>query len=195
MRGNARARGCSNHRDHRRTGTSGSRHHVCLRADCYSHGCPCGYAGDRERACTCSSQQIGRYTKRISGPLLDRIDIHLDVPRVPYEKLTAIGPAESSATVRARVEAARARQRDRFSGTSAVTNADMGPGEVRQFCPLDAAGEQLMRAASRQMHLSARSHHRIIKLARTIADLAGADQISASHIAEALQYRPRELTV
>ena len=127
--------------------------------------------------------------------MLDRIDIHLDVPRVPYEKLTAVGPAESSATVRARVEAARARQRARFSGTTSVTNADMGPGEVRQYCPLDTAGEQLMRAASRQMHLSARSHHRIIKLARTIADLAAADQITASHIAEALQYRPRELTI
>lgn len=157
--------------------------------------CPCGYAGDRERACTCSHQQISRYTKRISGPLLDRIDIHLDVPRVSYEKLTAIGPAESSATVRKRVEAARARQRARFMGTTSVTNADMGPGEVRQYCPLDMAGEQLMRAASRQLHLSARSHHRIIKLARTIADLAAADEITASHIAEALQYRPRELTV
>jgi magnesium chelatase family protein len=113
---------------------------------------------------------------------------------VPYEKLTARGPAESSAAVRERVETTRARQQRRFAGTSIVTNADMGPGEVRQFCPLDAAGEQLMRAASRQMHLSARSHHRIIKLSRTIADLAGAEQIGAAHIAEALQYRPRELS-
>jgi magnesium chelatase family protein len=156
--------------------------------------CPCGYAGDRERVCTCSAQQVSRYTRRISGPLLDRIDIHLDVPRVPYEKLTARGPAESSAAVRERVEATRARQQQRFAGTSIVTNADMGPGEVRQFCPLDAAGEQLMRAASRQMHLSARSHHRIIKLSRTIADLAGVEQIGAAHIAEALQYRPRDLS-
>lgn len=156
--------------------------------------CPCGYLGDRERQCTCAQQQIARYTKRISGPLLDRIDIHLDVPRVPYEKLTARGPAEASARVRERVEAARAWQAARFAGTGIVTNADMGPGEVRRFCPLDAAGEQLMRAASRQMHLTARSHHRIIKLARTIADLAGAEQIGAAHIAEALQYRPRELT-
>jgi len=154
--------------------------------------CPCGYHGDRERACICSSIQIARYTRKISGPLLDRIDIHLDVPRVPYEKLTDRAAGEPSATVRARVEAARDRQRARFMGTPLLTNADMGPGEVRRMCALDTAGEQLMRAAARQMHLSARAHHRVLKLARTISDLAGVDQISAAHLAEALQYRPRE---
>jgi len=154
--------------------------------------CPCGYHGDRERACVCSSIQIARYTRKISGPLLDRIDIHLDVPRVPYEKLTDRAAGESSATVRERVEAARDRQRARFMGTALLTNADMGPGEVRRMCTLDVAGEQLMRAAARQMHLSARAHHRVLKLARTISDLAGVDQISAAHLAEALQYRPRE---
>lgn len=155
--------------------------------------CPCGYLGDRERSCSCSDQQISRYTKKISGPLLDRIDIHLDVPRVPYEKLTAPGPTEASAAVRARVEAAREAQRARFAGTLILTNADMGPGEVRKHCALDTAGEQLMRAAARQMHLSARAHHRVLKLARTIADLAGAAQVGAAHLAEALQYRPRAI--
>ena len=155
--------------------------------------CPCGYAGDPHRTCTCSAQQISRYLRRISGPLLDRIDIHLDVPRVPYEKLADRAPGEPSAAVRARVEAARTIQRERFAGTTMRTNADMGPGEVRRLCALDAAGEQLMRAAVRQMHLSARSHARVLKLSRTVADLAGAEQIAAAHLAEALQYRPREI--
>lgn len=153
--------------------------------------CPCGYAGDAERQCTCSSSVVTRYQKRISGPLLDRIDIHVDVPRVQYEKLAGERPGESSANVRARVAAARERQTRRFAGTRALTNADMGPAEVRVYCQLDAAGQKLMQAAMRQLHLSARGYHRVLKLARTIADLADSDNIGAMHLAEAIQYRPR----
>jgi magnesium chelatase family protein len=154
--------------------------------------CPCGFLGDPVKECTCSSSAIARYQKRLSGPLLDRIDIHLAVPRIEYEKLADDRLGEPSAAVRARVEAARAIQAARFAGTAVVTNAEMGPAQVREWCALDAAGEGLMRAAMRQLHLSARAYHRVLKLARTIADLAGAARVGATHLAEALQYRPQE---
>ena len=155
--------------------------------------CPCGYYGDTERACTCAPSAVTRYSKKVSGPLLDRIDIHVDVPRVNYEKLASDRPSESSQPIRARVQAARELQRARFAGTAAKlrTNADMGPAEVREHCALDAAGQSLMRAAMRQLQLSARAYHRVLKLSRTIADLAGAGAIAPAHLAEALQYRPR----
>lgn len=153
--------------------------------------CPCGYAGDSERQCTCPPSAVARYSKRISGPLLDRIDMHVDVPRVNYEKLTSERLGEDSATIRERVITARTVQADRFRGTALHTNADMGAAEVRQFCRIDSAGESLMRAAMRQLQLSARAYHRVLKLARTIADLGGAEQIGPAHLAEALQYRPR----
>ncbi len=154
--------------------------------------CPCGYAGDPVKACTCSSTMITRYQKRISGPLLDRIDIHVEVPRVEYEKLADNRLGEPSVAIRARVEAARQRQRERFKGTHTGSNAEMNPAQVREFCPLDATGQSLLKAAVRQLHLSARAYHRILKLARTIADLACSEQIQAAHVAEAVQYRPRE---
>jgi magnesium chelatase family protein len=153
--------------------------------------CPCGYYGDLVKECTCSNQMITRYQKRISGPMIDRIDIHIEVPRVEYEKLSDDRLGESSAQVQARVEAARERQRLRFASDGLLCNAEMGPGEVRQYCRLDETCSALMRTAMRQMQLSARAYHRVLKLARTIADLAGANQISPAHLAEALQYRPK----
>jgi magnesium chelatase family protein len=156
--------------------------------------CPCGYYGDPVKQCTCTSSIITRYQKRISGPLLDRIDIHVEVPRVEYEKLSDNRAGETSAAIRARVEAARRRQRERFAHTEGVTcNSEMRPAEIRDHCELDAAGQSLIKAAMRQLNLSARAYHRILKLSRTIADLAGSERIEAAHLAEAVQYRPRQV--
>ena len=153
--------------------------------------CPCGYWGDPTHNCTCSPAMVTRYQKRISGPLLDRFDIHAEVPRVEYEKLTADRAGEASAAIRVRVRAARERQQARFTGTPLICNADMGPAHIREYCEVDEAGKSLMRAAMQQLGMSARSFHRVLKLARTIADLEGAERIQAAHLAEALQYRPR----
>ena len=155
--------------------------------------CPCGYYGDPVRPCTCSSSTITKYQKRISGPLLDRIDIFCQVPRVDYEKLSDQRLGEPSSVIRARVESARQVQRDRFGAAGIACNADMRPAEVRKNCVLDETGSNLMRTAMSQFQLSARAYHRILKLARTIADLAGSEKISPQHLAEALQYRPRAL--
>jgi magnesium chelatase family protein len=155
--------------------------------------CPCGYYGDLAKACTCSMGVVTKYQKRISGPLLDRIDIHIQVPRVEYEKLSDQRVGEPSSVVRARVEAARERQRIRFNGSDVACNADMRPAEVRKFCGLDDTGRTLMKNAMNQLQLSARAYHRLLKLARTIADLAGCEHILPPHLAEALQYRPKEM--
>ncbi len=154
--------------------------------------CPCGFFGDPVRDCRCAPSAVARYQKRISGPLLDRIDIHLEVPRIDYEQLADRRPGETSEVIRSRVEAARDVQAQRFSGANILTNADMGPREVQLFARLDTAGEQLMRTAVRQLALSARGYHRVLKLARTIADLAGSEAVTTGHVAEALQYRPRQ---
>jgi magnesium chelatase family protein len=153
--------------------------------------CPCGYASDPVRECTCSSGAIAKYQRRLSGPLLDRIDIHVEVPRVDYEKLADRRDVERSAVIRARVQAAREIQARRFQGTKLTCNAEMGPAEVRAFCEVEAGGQSLLKAAMQQLQLSARAFHRILKLARTIADLAGAETIGVNHLAEAIQYRPR----
>lgn len=153
--------------------------------------CMCGYHGDPERACTCNPGSILRYQRRVSGPLLDRFDIHIEVPRVQFEKLSSERPGEPSAAIRERVYAARRRQRQRLQGTSMLNNAAMGAAELRSHCILDAACQSLMKAAMRQLNLSARSYHRVLKLSRTIADLEGNEQILPAYVAEALQYRPR----
>jgi magnesium chelatase family protein len=153
--------------------------------------CPCGYYGDPTHACSCSNSMITRYQKRISGPLMDRIDIHIEVPRIAFEKLTANRRGEPSEAVRRRVQAARSRQVERFAGTPLYCNADMGPSEVRSFCTLDETGRRLMKSAMSQLSLSARAFHRVLKIARTIADLGDSEAIEPAHLAEALQYRPR----
>ena len=153
--------------------------------------CPCGYYGDPVQECTCSLATVNRYQKRISGPLLDRIDIHVEVPRVDYDKLTTDRLGEPSQAIRERVEQAREYQRRRFEGRDLSCNAEMGPDMVRQVCRLDEAGRALVRAAMQQLQMSARAFHRILKLARTIADLAGSERIETPHLAEAIQYRPR----
>jgi magnesium chelatase family protein len=155
--------------------------------------CPCGFYGDPTKQCSCSPSTVTRYQHRISGPLLDRIDIFVDVPRVEYERLTEDATAEHSAAVRERVEASRDVQRLRFSESKLVCNAEMGPVEVRDFCqrPLEDGAKSLLRMAMNQLSLSARSFHRVLKLARTIADLGGSEMILTSHLAEALQYRQR----
>jgi magnesium chelatase family protein len=153
--------------------------------------CPCGYFGDPVRECTCSLGMVSKCQKRVSGPLMDRIDIHVEVPRVDYEKLSGDRLGEPSARIRARVEGARERQRRRFAGTKLACNADMGPAEVREYCEVGEAGKNLLRAAMQQLQMSARAYHRILKLARTIADLAGSERIETAHLAEAIQYRPR----
>lgn len=155
--------------------------------------CPCGYAGDPERVCSCSPYQAARYRQKISGPIMDRIDLHIEVPRVKVEKLDEPLPlSEKSSDIRTRIEAARERQKARFFGTGILTNAEMSGELVRTFCALDQAGKEILRGAVSRLKLSARGYMRVLKISRTIADLEGAEDISAQHVAEALQYRFKE---
>jgi len=156
--------------------------------------CPCGYLSDPVKQCTCTPTQILRYQKKISGPLLDRIDLHIEVPRIKYEKLAKEDLAESSKNVRARVEKAREIQLTRFAkiNNKIKTNSEMRSQDTKEFCKLDDTGKDILKTAVSQLNLSARAYHRILKLARTIADLENEQNILANHIAEALQYRPKE---
>ena len=154
--------------------------------------CPCGYLSDPDRRCVCTPVQIMRYQKKISGPLLDRIDIHIEVPRLKYEKLASRKISESSSEVKKRVQEARNIQNERFKGLKIKANSGINSRRIKEFCLLDPEAEKVLASAVEQMKLSARVYHRLLKIARTIADLEKSEIIQANHIAEALQYRPKE---
>lgn len=153
--------------------------------------CPCGFLGSKIRTCSCMPGQIAKYKRRISGPLLDRIDIYLEVPAVEVDKLSGDIEVEDSKTIRARVRKARKIQQKRFNG-KILTNSQMSNQDIKKYCPITVDGLELLKMAISSLNLSARGYHRVLKLGRTIADLAGSDNILTEHIAEALQYRSRE---
>jgi magnesium chelatase family protein len=155
--------------------------------------CPCGYYGDPFKQCTCSPGLVARYQKRVSGPFIDRVDIFIEVPHIDYEKLADDRLGEESDKVQARVKAARRIQGERFNGTKLSCNAEMTPTEVREFCQTEESAQSLLKAAMKQLYLSARAFHRILKIGRTLADMENTDIIKAHHLAEAIQYRPRSL--
>lgn len=157
--------------------------------------CPCGYLGDPKHECRCSPTNIQRYRARISGPLLDRIDLHIEAPALSLGELRNEKPGETSAAMRLRTEAARGRQHARFAGSPSTTNARMTHAQIRKYCAIDSTLGDLLQQAMEQLHLSARAYDRILKVARTIADLAGADQIAAPHLLEAIQYRSLDRAV
>ena len=152
--------------------------------------CPCGFFGDASHECHCTPPQIQRYISKISGPLLDRIDIHIEVPAVKYKELRGTGSVEDSATVRARVVRARDRQLERFASDKRIyANSQMPPKLIRKHCAISAEGEKLLETAVTKLGLSARAHDRILKVARTIADLDAAENLEPRHLSEAIQYR------
>jgi magnesium chelatase family protein len=153
--------------------------------------CPCGHATDPEKHCVCTPQQILQYKKKISGPILDRIDIFVEVPRLPYEKLSSENEGEVSEVIKKRVEGVRRKTRQRFSQEGYFINAEMSSADVKKYCQLGEEQQTLLRSAVDQLHLSARSYFRVLKIAKTIADLAEEEEILIEHLAEALQYRPR----
>ena len=151
--------------------------------------CPCGYHGDPKRQCRCTPQQVERYRERISGPMLDRIDLHVEAPAVSFDELRGRESGEPSAAIRERVVAARNVQHARFGPGKVRVNARMTTPQLRRHCALDSAAEGLLRMAMDNLNLSARAHDRVLKVARTIADLAGSESIAPEHLGEAIQYR------
>ena len=160
---------------------------------CAMNPCKCGWRGHPSGKCTCSDKEVEKYVQKISGPLLDRIDLHVNVPSVEYEAMRRKSKPESSAQVKERVDAARAIQSKRFEGTDIPCNAQMTPPMVGRFCELDARCDALMKAAFERMGLTARSHDRVLRVARTIADLDGAEHIGVEHLSEAIQYRNTDI--
>lgn len=154
-----------------------------------THPCPCGYLGDPAHACSCTPLAIKRYRSRISGPLLDRIDLHVEVPAVAYRDLSDSRQTEGSTAIAARVLQARQLQQRRFDGSKVHCNAQMNARLIKKHCELDAAGHRMLELAGEKLGFSARSYSRILKVARTIADLAGSAVIRELHLAEAIQYR------
>ena len=154
--------------------------------------CPCGHANNPQKQCICAPSQVARYKRRISGPLLDRIDLHIEVPAIKYDKLAGEKSGEESFVVRQRVGEARQRQQERFLEDRIKSNAEMKLPHLKKYCQLDSASQDLLKNAVNNLKLSARSYHRVLKLARTIADLANSQNIESKHLSEALQYRPRE---
>lgn len=153
--------------------------------------CPCGFLNDPHKRCVCTPYQVQKYRRKLSGPLLDRIDLHVEVPRVQYEKLSSEAVSEFSANIRERVEKARQLQKERFKNLGFSTNAEMKIRDIKNFCVIDSAGQDLLKNAVYKYNLSARAYHRVLKIGRTIADLAGQPNIQPLHISEALQYRPQ----
>jgi magnesium chelatase family protein len=151
--------------------------------------CPCGYLGDPAHPCSCSPRDIHRYRSRISGPLMDRIDIHIEVPAVKYRDLADRTDSESSAAIAARVETSRGLQQERFKGMKIHSNAQMTPRLIRKHCELDSSGNRLLELVTDRLGLSARSYNRILKVSRTIADLENSENIQEQHLSEAVQYR------
>lgn len=160
---------------------------------CAMNPCNCGWRGHPSGKCTCSDKEVEKYVQKISGPLLDRIDLHVNVPSVEYEAMRRKSKPESSAQVKERVDAARAIQSRRFEGTGIPCNAQMTPPMVGRFCELDSRCDALMKSAFERMGLTARSHDRVLRVARTIADLDGAEHIGVEHLSEAIQYRNTDI--
>ncbi|MBI2890958.1 MAG: YifB family Mg chelatase-like AAA ATPase [Nitrospirae bacterium] len=154
-----------------------------------SNPCPCGFLNDNERACTCNPAQVQKYRSKLSGPLMDRIDLHIEVPTVPFKELSGLSPGEPSTVIRERVETARRRQAERFAGKRVYANAQMGSRLIKKYCEPREEGRRLLESAMEKFKLSARAYTRILKVARTIADLAGSEDLEPTHLSEAVQYR------